>query len=540
MFRKLRFLAAIVLGLSLWGVAITAASGPVDDVGLPPTGRHLENATYTYNTVITVTSGTDPDTSKSKTCSSESACTLRRAIVESRGLAGGQLPVLIKFDIPQSPTEGYDSSLGVWKIEPLASSELSVFRRLKGQIIIDGETQPGGRSDGPKIILKGPATAKDGLIVGDTVADTMITIRGLAFQNFKTHLYVNTDDNLIEDCWFGLSDDGTTLSSGSDTDPEGGSAIAVASGAGGNTIRNNVFAGFTGVAAAIRGHDNQFSGNRVGTRADGTVPIPAQFSQHPCLSGAWTGGVGITVDGQDHSILDNLFAGLFLDVGPATTQSPAMDVTGSGHTIQNNIVGLDATGGLVGVCGRGLDFGGGPSAMQVVSNTIVESGLSAVLMNNWQCNGNTLRSNVIKRANAWPGEQGQNSFSENAIAYGPHVPDELRSFEPAQVTDINGTAVNGTDGVGSDCPNCTIELFLDDADAVTETLQSLVTVIADGSGNWSATLPAPLDSGQGLRTMSTVPDNFTIIGLDAGTTSNLSELQAVAYRVFLPLALRQP
>jgi hypothetical protein len=38
--------------------------------------------------------------------------------------------------------------------------------------------------------------------------------------------------------------------------------------------------------------------------------------------------------------------------------------------------------------------------------------------------------------------------------------------------------------------------------------------------------------------MSTVPDNFTITGLDAGTTSNLSELQAAIYQVFLPVAFR--
>ena len=442
MFRKLGFFVAIVLALAVL-VIVAAASGPAaGSQNGRQAARSIEDASYTYNTVITVTSGADLDTSKSKTCSGEPVCTLRRAIVESRGLSGGQLPVLIRFDIPTSDAS-YNGGLKVWKIEALAGSDTWTFRRLKGQVIIDGETQPGGRSDGPKIILKGPSTARDGLIVGDVAGDDMIIIRGLAFQHFKTHLYVNTDDNTIENCWFGLSDDGTTLSSGSDTNPEGGSGISLASGGGGNTIRNNTFAGFNGVAAAIRGHDNQFADNQVGTRADGTVPIPAQFDRHPCLSGAWTGGVGITVEGQDHQVLDNLFAGLFLDVGPVTTQSPAMDVTGSGHTIQNNVIGLDIHGDLVGVCGRGLDFGGGPSAMNVWDNTLVETGLSAILMNHWTLNGNTLRSNVIKRAAAWPGEQGNNPFPEDAIAYGPEVPDELRGVKPAQVTTVNSTAVSG-------------------------------------------------------------------------------------------------
>jgi hypothetical protein len=303
-------------------------------------------------------------------------------------------------------------------------------------------------------------------------------------------------------------------------------------------IHNNIFAGFNGVAVAVRGNDNQISNNLFGTRADGTVPIPAQFDKHPCVSGAWTGGSGITVEGQDNQILENLFAGLYLDVGPDTTQRPAMDVTGSGHTIRDNIIGLDSGDNVVGVCGRGLDFGGGPSDMNVVGNTLVETSLSAILLNNWQCNGNALYSNIIKRADDWPEEQGDNDFAEDAIAYGPHVPDELKSFAPAVVTTIDGTTVSGTSGDGSPCPNCKVEIFLDDTDAITETLQSLAVVTADSSGNWTATLPAPLTSGQGLRTMSTVPDTFTIVGLHAHTTSRLSVLYVSGYEIYLPLVLR--
>jgi VCBS repeat-containing protein len=79
---------------------------------------------------------------------------------------------------------------------------------------------------------------------------------------------------------------------------------------------------------------------------------------------------------------------------------------------------------------------------------------------------------------------------------------------------------------------------LDDTDDVTETLQSLAIVTANASGNWSATLPAPLEGGQGLRTMSTVPDAFTITGLDADTTSRLSVLYGGVHQVFLPIVVR--
>jgi hypothetical protein len=552
MIRKLGYITALLLAVLLLAAIVTVAQEPAaagEPAGAEPaqslTGEVVApQSEVLATTYITVTS-TDDDYQDgySTKCSDPDVppeeCTLRRAINQAYGLSSGDRPVYIIFDIPETDP-GYDDTLGVWEIEVSGSSAYD-FRELNGQTILDGSTQPGGRSEGPKIIVDGLGNHNRGLILryNDNV------VRGLAMQNFETaHVTLSSDDNTVEDCWFGLSPDGMTLSSGSDTDPEGGSAIDFAAGSDGNAVQNNVFAGFFGAAVAIRGDNNVFAGNLVGTRADGTVPIPAAFDKHPCLSGAWTGGSGITVSDDNNQIGGptvadgNLFAGLFLDVGPETTQGPAMDVIGTGHLIQNNVIGLDVNDDLVGVCGRGMDFGGGPSGMQVLDNTVVETGLSAVLMNNWQCNGNTLYTNLIYRELPWPKEQGDNNFPEDAIAYGPNVPAELRNFEPARVTEVDGTAVSGTSGEGSSCPLCTIEIFLDDTDDVTETLQSLATVTANASGNWNATLPAPLEAGQGLRTMSTVPDSFTIIGLDAGTTSNLSDLYGAVYRVLLPIVTR--
>ncbi len=492
-------------------------------------------------TVITVESTADDYTDGySKTCLNATPCTLRRAINQAHNLSAGERPVTITFDIPITDP-GYNSTLGVWKIEITGSSAYDL-RELYGETIIDGDTQPGGRENGPKIIVNGMGNHNNGFILrqGGNI------IRGIAMQDFKTtHITMSSNNNEVEDCWFGLSDDGTTLSSGDDTEPEGGSGVAISANMDGNEVRDSVFAGFFGVAAAIRGDNAVFSGNRVGMRADGTVPVPAQFDYHPCLSGAWVGGSGITIEGNDHQIggptpaEGNIFAGLFLDLSPTATQSPAMDVSGTGHTIQNNVIGLDVTQELIGVCGRGLDFASGPQDMMVSDNTIVQTGLSAIVMNNNQLNGNTLRANIIRRESPWPGKQGFNDFSEDAIAFGPHVPDALRSFQPAMVTEIDGTSVSGTSGDGSPCPLCVIEVFLDDNDMITETLQSLALVTADASGNWSATLPAALGDGEGLRTTSTVPDTFTIIGLDTGTTSRLSsDLYGAVRRVFLPVVTR--
>jgi hypothetical protein len=521
-----RGIGFILLAVLLLGAAVATAQAPA----------------ATTTTTITVTSAADDYTDgNSKKCSDFPAepCTLRRAINQAYSLSSDARPVYINFDIPTSDP-GYNPTLQVWKIQ-LAGTTAYPLRDLYGLTIVDGSTQPGGRTGGPKIIIDGQGSKNYGFITRQNGNE----IRGLAMQNFNTaHISVSSSDNLIEDCWFGLSDDGMTLSSGNDTDREGGSGVALSASISGNTIRHNVITGFFGVAAAIRGDDNVFSGNWIGTRADGTVPIPAQFDQHPCLSGAWVGGSGITVADNDNQIggpttaEGNLFAGIFLDVAAGTTQRPAMDVSGYRHVIQNNIIGLDANGDVVGVCGRGIDLGNEPQNAQILNNTIVEPALSGILMNGSLINGNMLRGNIIKRQSAWPGAQGFNNFPENAIAHGLAVPEVLRNFEPAQVLEIDGVNVSGTSGAGSFCPLCTIELLLDDTDSVTETLQSLAVITADAGGHWVATLSAPLETGQGLRTLSTVPDTFTIIGLDTGTTSKLSELYRSAYRVCLPLVLR--
>jgi hypothetical protein len=510
--------------------AHVAVSAQADQVAL--SAREAITAT----TWITVNSTMDDfNDGNSKTCLNASPCTLRRAINQAYPLTAPERPVAIVFDIPVTDT-GYLPAVGAWKIT-LTGTTANALRELNGQTTLDGSTQPGGRSDGPKIIVNGDDHKNYGLILRNDQNE----VRGLAMQSFlEAHISISSSGNKIEDCWFGLSDDGMSLSSGDDTDPEGGGGVSFAAGSNDNEVRDNVLAGFYQVAIAVRGDGNTVSGNWIGMRADGTVPLPGGFDQHPCYGDAWTGGVAMTVSDNDNVIGGpaaadgNTMAGLYLQT---TDQSPAMDVIGTGHTIENNIIGLDAQGTVIGVCGRGLDFGGGPEAMMVRDNTIVETGLSAVFMNSASLNGNTLRGNIIRRATAWPPEQGMNPFPEDAIAYGPFVPAALRSFKPAQVTEIDGTAIQGTSGPGSPCPNCTVELFLDDQNGVTETLQSLALVTADANGDWTATLSAPLASGEGLRTMSTVPDSFTIIGLDAGTTSNLSVLYA-RYEVFLPLVTR--
>ena len=524
--------------LLLFSIADASAVAAASQQPQPPTWT-----TAAPVTVIPVPSGPDPDVSQSKTCISDTPCTLRRAIVQARNLSEAQRPVLIAFDIPEDAAEGWDATLDIWKIEiNTGLIETSIFRRLNGDIIIDGSTQPGGRADGPKIFIVGPGTGqKDGLIVGDTAGDNNHEIRGLAFQNLKTHIYLNTDNNLIEDCWFGLSDDGTGiyLRGGNEDDGSGNTGISVADGANDNLLQNNVFTGIAGVAAAINGDHNTFSANYVGTQADGNVPDPAP--SHVCSPVDWQGGSGLSIASTDNIIEDNIIAGIRIAVEPPTIQADSIRLGGDNHIIRNNLIGVDVDGDVVGVCGRGIYLQSSTVGNQILNNTIASPEYSAISLNDTPSistsDANTLRGNIITKLTPWPALE-EMASPEDAIQMTVSLPEEFRLFNPAQITSINGTSVSGTYGAGSPCGGCTIEIFLEDTDAITETLESLVVVTAYASGNWNATLPAALTSGQGLRTTSKANDWDIIPDMSAGTTTGLSELYTPGYELFLPMIVR--
>ncbi len=497
-------------------------------------------------TTITVTSGTDPDDSQSNTCVSHSPCTLRRAIVQARNLAPAARPVLIAFNIPTDAAHGYDAANQLWRIQVFATTQTAIFRRLNGDITIDGSTQPGGRATGPKVMIVGPgAGTKDGLIVGDVAGNNNHVIRGLGFQNLNTHIYLNTDTNIIENNWFGLNDAGTAplLRGGLAQSGSGNAGIAFASGTTGggadnNQIRNNYFLGLNGVAAAIRGTNNTFNNNFIGTRSSGRVTEKQTDPSLICTPVDWLGGGGISIADADNIIRDNVFAGIRLQVSQWSLQADSIRVSGQRHIIRDNRIGLDGNNTAIGVCGRGIYLSDGPKTLTVQNNQIVDSELSAISLNGALYDANTLRRNVIIKSRAWPHLEGA-LRPENAIQVNPSLPDPFENFMPAKVTSINDVTVQGTAGTNSPCPNCVIELFRDDTDAIVETLVSLAVVTANAQGNWTATLPAPLADGQGIRTTSTTAQYNTIQNMSAGTTTGLSVLYVAGYKVYLPLTLKQ-
>jgi parallel beta-helix repeat protein len=492
-----------------------------------------------FNTTITVDSGTDPDDSDSKTCQTDTPCTLRRAVIEARWATK---PVLIQFNIPATSEEGYDSSLQIWRIEfnYYSSVANATLRYLNGEIVIDGGTQPGGRLDGPKIILVGPGTGqRDGIKLGETQTQDGNEIHNLGFQNFHDHIIINSSENMIENNWFGLSDDGSEpyLRNDEPEDGSGSSGVAIQSTGDSNTIQNNVFLGFDGVATAIRGDMNTFASNYVGTASDGTTPGKLSDPNLLCTPVDWLGGGGISMEGDNHIIENNTFAGLRQEIFTISSQPDAIRLTGTGHLVQGNMIGVDSQLNKVGVCGRGIFLSDSPQEINVLNNTIVDPGLSGISLNGALYDENTLRTNTIEKSTSWPEVEG-NPEPENAIQVGASMSDEFKAFEPAKVTEISGVSISGTSGNNSPCPNCVVEVFLDDKDTIVEALQSLIVVTAGADGNWSATLPFELSNLQGLRTTSTTAQYNTIPFMSANTTTSLSRLYTEDYSIYIPLVVR--
>lgn len=494
-------------------------------------------------TTIVVNSGKDLDTSDGTTCATQ-PCTLRRAVIQARN---SPKPVLITFDIPATAEEGYNSTLQIWKIQfiGISSAANATLRYLNGDITIDGSTQPGGRTTGPKIILVGPGTGQsDGLKLGETATQNNNVIRGLGFQMFKTHIYVNSSSNLIEQNWFGLSDDGTNivLRGGGADDGSGNTGVSVGANIANNVIRYNVFTGLAGVAAAINGNSTTFAYNYIGTIADGTVPGKTTDPSLVCTQWDWLGGSGISVSGNGNLIEENVFAGLRIAVVPPTIQADTIRLGNDNHIIRYNKIGLDVNDNEIGVCGRGIYLQSGTKFNQILHNQIIEPGLSGISLNDTPVvstsDANTLRTNIIKRSTPW-GQLVGSDNPEDAIQLAKNLPLAFRNFKPGKVTSIEGTLVSGTSGDGSPCPNCLIEVFLDDTDLINEALQSFGVVTADANGNWSITLPALLTTEQGVRTTSTTAQPNIIPGMSAGTTTGLSVLYRTGYALYLPAIVRQ-
>ena len=492
---------------------------------LPPPPLELNQVSFT--TVITVTSSADPDELNSRVCYTPrtagqvvgDSCTLRRAIIEANSVPASERPVLISFGLPITDTN-HISSTGIWKI-PLRFN-LPNIGAGGGRITIDGATQPDGRSDGKPIVF----IQNRSFQLGVQPADSNIVIRNLGFQNAT--IIVSRDGNTIEDNWLGVSDDGQgiyTLTA----DPRSTGNATIDVNASDTLVQRNVVVSHNGID--IQGTGNTVRGNFVGTNADGVVPnVPAnRFCQPAAIFQNWYGGGGIDVSGSNNIIGGptaadrNIIAGLLI---PGAQVNPGIAFfSGSNNIAQNNFIGRDAAGNDVGVCDLGIRADG--KGLQLLDNVIVRSQNAAIGVF-----GSATSAGEI----TWRGNQIIRPRVKTGVDFGQNIPDAWKLFQPAIITEINGTSVSGTSAPDSDCPNCVIELFVDNLDDTLETLRSVAVVTASATGDWTATLTTTLGANEALRTSSTTGQFNTITNFGAGTSTQFSRSLYNASGVVSPTA----
>jgi hypothetical protein len=513
---------------------------PVPESPLPvvwPSYIARPTAPTTFNTVITVDSAEDPDDSMSYTCTrdlpgppipaSDGKCTLRRAIVEATALMAETptaRPVQIRFNIPTTDP-GYDAGLGVWVIQITDTLQLNALPALgstdvnkAGQVVIDGGTQTGGRSTGPKIIVRGPQNRD---LVGLVVNGNNNVIRGIAFQQMRTALQFNHSQNIVENNWFGLDNAGTDIAWRDADAPEQGSGlggIKVAENTTQTLIQNNALAGFIGAAISMDGDDGFVLDNRVGTNANGAVPVVTwnRWCRPNARYFNWFGGAGVEVRGKRNQVISNRIAGLlWYSNDPQNTPDTALEVKGQDHLIEDNVIGIDADDKEVGSCGRGLVVDAGFT--RIINNVVVRTALEPFRMDGSQVSINALY---------YEGNLSWDSTAPVYMEFGNQVPEARQLFTPSVILSINvvggSTTVTGAAHPDAPCPYCQVELFLDDLDPLTETLESVAVVNSDVNGDWSTVLPFALGFDSGLRTASTAFNYGIIANFDGPSTSRVS------------------
>ncbi len=482
-------------------------------------------------------------------------CTLRRAIVEAGARPDADRPIHIVFNLSTSDPNYY-AALQYWEVQIDESFEWELKRRyitdVGGQVTIDGNTQPGGRANGPKIMIN---TNRDNLpIFGQSLAvrPSNNEIRNLGFIG-GGQIILYEGGNIVENNWMGLMANGSGLSLASTANTQAkrslarGGIILPNEDSDNNIIRGNRIIG--AVERAIRitsgGDNNVIEGNYIGLDAQGVVPAPHDTGVNCAReldynNSFWYGGRGIQVTGDNNMVSNNRLAGLHVPQATNDTPPISMEISGVGNTVTLNVIGLDIANNEIGVCGQGMLLQG--TELLVENNLIVhtrngfdpgDDGTdfdSAILTQSFATGSGrwiTVRKNMVIDADATTHPDHVYRFAS------PGVPIELRKFNPAKVTGINGTAVSGTQGddavlpgpttISAACPNCQVYLYADDLDGRIEAKEFLGEATADASGNWSATLSRALTANEGLRTQSMANGNGVMHNFGAKTTSKLSD-----------------
>lgn len=495
-------------------------------------------------------------------------CTLRRATLEAGVRPDADRPVRIEFDIPTTDP-GYDPALKIWEVQIDESYPWVINRRFisddGGQVTIDGDTQPGGRNWGPKIMVN--TNRDNNPIFGRSleIYTSNNILRNLGFHG-GGQIILYEGSNKVSHVWMGLNNSGGSMKLASTASTQArrslarGGIIMPNEDSDNNHIHHNTIIG--AVERAIRvtsgGDNNLIEFNDIGMNRFGEVPLASypgiDCTRDPDYSGSlWYGGEGIQVTGNMNTVRNNTLAGLHKTQTTNETPPIALEIYGTGNTVRNNVIGRDKSDNAVGVCGQGILVGGDETV--VTQNTLFFSrnGFDPTDIDT-EFDSAIITQSFIGQDQDDPwikvfdnhidgGDQVESTYHSYRFS-SPGVPIELRQFTPAKVISIKNTLISGTNGDDSIlgysgfCPDCTVYLYVDDRDDRIESFELIGTARADANGDWSTTLSRSLEPGEGIRTqsMSNAADVMHIFG--AKTTSELSnDLYLPSRRNMLPFLL---
>lgn len=454
---------------------------------------------------------------------------LRQAILDTNTLPGSDT---IKFDIPGPG--------------PHTIALASALPAITDTLILDGTTEPDSTPGSPVVVLEGSATAPgtDGLVLQAPSS----VVRGIAIAGFRGDgIVIAGAGGVLEGSIVGIP--AGNLGSGVVIDGASNARV------GGSGAARNVISGNGAYGVFVSGASGtSILGNFIGTSAAGTSAVPNAFdgmlvfqSDDTSISGnviAGNGASGVYVDtgstgasifdnfiGADatgSAVIGNALDGVVIDgaagnaVGApgagniiSNNGGPGVTITGpgaTGNTVQGNRIGTgstdaDARGnafeGVYVVDAPGNTIGG---TINGAGNVIAYNGAAGVFVDIGAGNdilGNSIFANVglgidLDPVGVTPNDQDDTDSGANGLQNSP-------------VFSVSGTAVQGT-LQGEPSATYRVELFVNVAcdpagsgeGAIFAGAVSFATN-ASGAGAFTATLAAPLASGQVLTATATGP-----------------------------------
>ncbi len=373
---------------------------------LRPSDLKRGPVTASAETLVTVTTSSDVadgNVSSLATLASQpgadGAISLREAI-----LATNATPALgaltIAFNLPNSDP-GHNAAKSTWTIA-LGAQALPALAR--GNVTIDGRTQPGSPSY-PQIIMDGyNVNEAAGLSNGITITSDHNSIRGLTLVNFYDDAVLisgpNAAANLVAGCylgpWIGVNPSGQAALKNAVA------GVMVAAGAHDNLIggasQGNLLSGNETGIYIDGGGATTIAGNTIGLAADGHTPLANDGGGIWLLNGAHDNLIGGTSAAARNIISGNGAAGSQFGQGIYLASVPINALT-MNNTIQGNYIGVDSSGNQpAGNYRQGILIGPGTQNTLVggtapgTGNVIGYNGLGGVRIDS---SGNQVAGNLI-------------------------------------------------------------------------------------------------------------------------------------------------